>query len=100
MGKWRGIGVTFVWLEVHDMILISASLPKDQGVVVFLPATIGGCVTDISNKKQTVVYTDTWPDGVTIAMEINDFAGQWQTALALEDFEIEFTPDEVSEVSH
>ena len=82
------------------MILIAAPLPKEQGVIVFLPATIGGCVTDISNKNQTVVYTDTFPDGVTIAMDTNEFAGQWQTALALEDFDIEFTPDEVPEVSH
>lgn len=82
------------------MILISAPLPKNQGVIVFLPETIGGCVTDISNDQQTVVYTDTFPEGVTIAMEVNSFAGQWQTALALEDFDIEFTPDEVPEVSH
>jgi len=82
------------------MILISAKLPKDSGLVVFLPATIGGCVTDISNKQQTVVYTDTFPDGVTIDMDTTEFAGRWQTALALEDFEIEFTPDEVPEMQH
>lgn len=82
------------------MILLAAKLPKDAGIVVFLPETIGGCVTDISNKKQTVVYTDTFPDGVTIDMEATEFAGQWQTALALEDFEIEFTPDEVPEMQH
>lgn len=82
------------------MILIAAPLPKNQGTVVFLPETIGGCVTDISNKNQTVVYTDTFPDGVTIAMEVNQFAGQWQTALVLEEYEIEFTPDRVPEVSH
>jgi hypothetical protein len=80
------------------MILIAAPLPKNQGIVVFLPETIGGCVTDISNKSHTVVYTDTFPDGVTIAMDTNQFAEQWQTALALEDVEIEFTPDEVPEV--
>lgn len=82
------------------MMLLAAPLPKDQGIIVFLPATIGGCVTDISNKQQTVVYTDTFPHGVTIAMETSEFAGQWQTALALEDYEIEFTPDTVSEMSH
>ena len=82
------------------MILIAAPLPKNQGIVVFLPATIGGCVTDISNDQQTVVYTDTFPEGVTIAMETNAFAGQWQTALALEDYDIEFTPDEMPEMPH
>lgn len=82
------------------MMLIAAPLPKDKGIVVFLPATIGGCVTDIANSKHTVVYTDTWPEGVTIAMDTQEFASHWQTALALEDYEIEFTPDEVPEVSH
>jgi hypothetical protein len=33
-------------------------------------------------------------------METSEFAGQWQTALALEDYDIEFTPDTVPEVSH
>jgi hypothetical protein len=82
------------------MILIAARLPADAGTVVFYPATIGGCITDIGNKNHTVVYTDTFPDGVTIDMDIQDFAGAWQSALALEEFEIEFTPDEVSGVSH
>ena len=82
------------------MILIAAPLPKNQGIVVFLPATIGGCVTDISNDQQTVVYTDTFPVGVTIAMEANALAVQWQTALALEDYDIEFTPDEMPEMPH
>lgn len=82
------------------MMLIAVPLPKDQGIIVFLPATIGGCVTDIANKNQTVVYTDTWPEGVTVAMDATEFATHWQTALALEDYEIEFTPDTVSEMSH
>ena len=82
------------------MMLIVAELPKDQGVVVFLPATIGGCISDIANKDQTVVYTDTFPEGVTVAMPVSDFVEAWQTALFFEDNQIEFTPDTVSEVQH
>lgn len=82
------------------MLLIAAELPDNNGVVVFLPATIGGCITDKFNKKQTIVYTDTFPDGVTIKMALDDFASCWQNALALEDFTIEFTPEEVPEVQH
>lgn len=82
------------------MMLIAAELPKDQGMVVFLPATIGGCISDISNKEQTVVYTDTFPEGVTVAMPVSDFVEAWQTALFYEEFEIEFTPDAVPEVQH
>jgi len=82
------------------MMLIACPLPKDNGIVVFYPATIGGCITDIGNKKQTVVYTDTFPEGVTVAMEIEEFSGAWQQALAVEDVVIEFTPEEMSEVQH
>ena len=82
------------------MMLIAAELPKDKGMVVFLPATIGGCITDISDKNHTVVYTDTFPDGVTVAMPVSDFVEAWQTALFFEENEIEFTPETVSEVQH
>jgi len=82
------------------MMLIAAKLPQKQGMVVFLPATIGGCITDITNEENTVVYTDTFPDGVTIEMPISDFIEAWQTALFFEENEIEFTPEAVPEVQH
>lgn len=81
------------------MILISAKLPV-KGQVVFLPATIGGAHTNTANKNHTDVYTDTFPSGVTIDMEMDDFISAWQTALFFEDHEIEFTPEEVPEVQH
>jgi hypothetical protein len=82
------------------MLLIAAELPDKDGAVVFLPATIGGCITDKFNKQHTVVYTDTFPDGITIKMQLDDFASCWQNALALEDMTIEFTPETVPEVQH
>ena len=82
------------------MLLIAAELPENDGIVVFLPATIGGCITDKFNKDNTVVYTDTFPDGITIKMHLDDFASCWQNALALEDMTIEFTPETVPEVQH
>lgn len=82
------------------MFLIAAKLPKKQGMVVFLPETIGGCITDISNAAQTVVYTDTFPEGVTIDMAIQEFCEAWQTALFYSENEIEVTLDEVPEVQH
>jgi len=33
-------------------------------------------------------------------MELDDFAACWQNALALEDFQIEFIPEEVPDVQH
>lgn len=82
------------------MMLIAAELPKGAGMVVFLPATIGGCITNLSNKQETTVYTDTFPDGVTIAMPVKEFCEAWQTALFYEEFEIEFNPEALPEVQH
>jgi len=82
------------------MILIAARIPKKGGQVVFLPATIGGAITNITNPNHTDVYTDTFPTGVTIDMNIEDFTSAWQTALFFEEHEIEFTPEEVSDVQH
>jgi len=82
------------------MMLIAGKLPKKKGMVVFLPSTIGGCITDITNQENTVVYTDTFPNGVTIEMPITDFAEAWHTALMFEDYEVEITQDAVSEVQH
>lgn len=82
------------------MMLIAAKLPKNQGMVVFLPETIGGCITDISNASHTVVYTDTFPEGVTVDMVIQEFCEAWQTALFYSENEIEITLDEVPEVQH
>jgi hypothetical protein len=81
------------------MILISAKLPT-KGQVVFLPATIGGAHTNTANLSHTDVYTDTFPDGVTINMTIDDFISAWQTALFFEEHEIEFTPEEMPDVQH
>lgn len=81
------------------MMLIACRLPK-YGAVVFYPATIGGCVTDLSNKNHTVVYTDTFPDGVTVDMTIEEFSSIWQNALLEDELIIEFTPEEVPDVQH
>ena len=45
------------------MMLIAAELPNNKGLVVFLVSTIGGCMTNASNPKETDVYTDNFPDG-------------------------------------
>jgi len=71
-----------------------------KGQVGLLPVTIGGAITNITNKAHTDVYTDTFPDGITIDMEISDFVNLWQTALYYEEYEIEFTPEEVSDLQH
>lgn len=71
------------------MMLIAAELPNNKGLVVFLVSTIGGCMTNASNPKETDVYTDNFPDGVTVDVEIDRFTEMWQTALSVGDIEIE-----------
>ncbi len=71
------------------MMLIAAELPKNRGMVVFLVSTIGGCMTNSSNPSETDVYTDNFPEGVTVDVEIDRFAEMWQTALSVGEIEIE-----------
>jgi len=75
------------------MMLIAAELPKSKGMVVFLVSTIGGCMTNASNPKETDVYTDNFPEGVTVDVEIDRFAEMWQTALSVGEIEIEIEDD-------
>lgn len=75
------------------MMLIAAELPKNKGMVVFLVSTIGGCMTNASNPKETDVYTDNFPEGVTVDVEIDRFAEMWQTALSVGEIEIEIEND-------
>lgn len=72
--------------------LIAAEVPKGKGHVIFLTATIGGAITDINNKNQTIVFTDTFPDGIAIDMDIKAFYELWLSCLSVE-VEYEFIPD-------
>lgn len=74
------------------MNIIEVPLPK--GSALFLTSTIAGAHTNLSNAKQTDVYTDSFPDGITIDMEINAFGELWEEALEEEE-EISFEPDGV-----
>lgn len=75
------------------MIVLAVNLPDDDGSVSFLLSTIGGAITNRTQKKHTDVYTDTFPQGVTIDMMFKDFYMMWQQALLLQarEEEIIFT---------
>lgn len=66
--------------------LIAAGTPGG-GRVAFLTSTIGGVISDIRNNKHCVVYTDTFPDGITIDMPIEEFYDVWLGCL-LSDIEV------------
>ena len=73
--------------------LIVADIPKGKGHVILLTATIGGAITDINNPNQTIVFTDTFPDGIAIDMDIEEFYKLWFSSLSVE-IEYEFIPDD------
>ena len=62
--------------------LIGVKLPN--GNAVLLTSTIGGATTNTKNKKQTDVYTDTFPEGLTIDMTLEDFYDLWLASLVTE----------------
>jgi hypothetical protein len=65
--------------------LMGVKLPK--GEAILLTAEVGGAVSDLSNPKHTVVYTDTFTEGITINMTISDFFDLWMSCL-MTDLEI------------
>jgi hypothetical protein len=62
--------------------LIGVKLPN--GNAVLLTSTIGGATTNIKNNNQTDVYTDTFPEGLTIDMTLEDFYDLWLASLVTE----------------
>jgi hypothetical protein len=70
--------------------LMGVKLPK--GEAILLTAEVGGAVSDLSNPKHTVVYTDTFSEGITIDMPVAEFFNLWMTCLMseLELAEIEY----------
>ena len=62
--------------------IIGVKLPV--GSAVLLTSTIGGAATNTKNNKQTDVYTDTFPEGLTIDMTLEDFYDLWLASLVTE----------------
>lgn len=71
--------------------LLAAEIPNNKGHVIFLTATIGGAISDINNKNHTVVFTDTFPEGISVNMDIKSFYELWLSCLSaeLETYEVE-----------
>ena len=59
--------------------LMGVKLPKGNGIL--LTATVGGATTSLNNPKQTDVYTDTFPHGITIDMPLEEFYDLWMNSL-------------------
>jgi hypothetical protein len=74
--------------------LMGVKLPK--GEAILLTAEVGGAVSDLSNPKLTVVYTDTFSEGITINMPISEFFDLWMACLMTDLEVVEITePDNV-----
>ena len=67
------------------MILLGCPLPHKKGHVVFLSTDIGGAITNSTNADYTDVYSDTFPQGVTIAVPVDDFYKLWQIAVNIDE---------------
>ena len=72
--------------------LMTVKLPK--GEAILLTAEIGAAVSDLNNSNHTIIYTDTFREGITINMPIAEFYDLWLGCLVsdVELIEIEF-PD-------
>ena len=73
--------------------LMGVELPK--GKAILLTAEIGAALSDLSNPALTVVYTDTFPEGLTVKMNITEFFDLWQSCLLddLETVDVEVNED-------
>jgi hypothetical protein len=65
--------------------IMAVKLPKGDAII--LTAEIGAAVSDLNNPNFTVVYTDTFPEGITINMQISDFYELWLGCL-MSDIEL------------
>ena len=70
--------------------LIGVKLP--QGNAILSTVTIAGATTNLKNKKQTDVYTDAFPEGITIDHPLEEFYDMWMSSLLTE---LEFYEEKV-----
>ena len=79
-------------------------MPMGKGEVAILTETVGGAMSITTNRNLTDVYTDTWPDGITVDVNLEDFTRVWLTGLCCEleelECEMEFIIGEVSTEVH
>lgn len=65
--------------------IMAVKLPKGDAII--LTAEIGAAVSDLNNPNFTVIYTDTFSEGITIAMPISEFYELWLGCL-MSDIEL------------
>ncbi len=71
---------------------------NDEQHVTFLTTTIGGAMTNPGNPEWTDVFTDTFPQGVTVDLTIEEFNKAWFVALNMTTEDIANAQDESSEM--
>jgi hypothetical protein len=79
-------------------------MPMGKGEVAILTSAVGGAMSNTTNKNLTDVYTDTWPDGITVDINLEDFTRVWLTCLCCEleelEGEMEFIISDASKEVH
>lgn len=76
--------------------LMTVKLPK--GGAILLTAEIGAAISDINNSAHTIIYTDTFRDGITVDMPIADFYDLWLGCLMSEIELVEIESKDSTEV--
>ena len=69
-------------------------VPIPNGEAIILTATIGGAITNTQRKDWSDIYTDTFPEGLTITLNLEDFMAVWMTCL-ISDYDDIDTSNEV-----
>jgi len=64
-------------------------VPMGKGEVALLTSTVGAAMPNPANKNITDVYTDTFPEGITVDIPLTDFVRVWLTCLCCELEELE-----------
>ena len=73
------------------------ALPLPKGKAIILTVTIGGATSNVHNPKHTDVYTDFFPEGITVAVPIEEFYDIWIGHL-LADLDLEEVVEEITNV--
>lgn len=76
--------------------LMTVKLPK--GEAILLTAEVGAAVSDINNPAHTIIYTDTFRDGITVDMPIAEFYELWLGCLMSDIEFVEIESKESAEV--
>lgn len=79
-------------MQIFSVPLPPPQEPKrrsEEHHVTFLTYTIGGAMSNPANPEWTDVFTDTFPNGVTVDMNIKNFNKAWFIAMHYDEDDVQ-----------